>query len=106
MSGKGRVSWGYWKDLNNQRAFFDKVASLCGVQQLSDWSSITVKHVLQCGGGTLLKYYNGSLLQALRAVYPGHSWSPWKMPSDVPAKSKISKIQHLLFRQVARVSPV
>ena len=33
------------------------------------------------GGGTLLGYYDGSLLKLLKDVYPEYNWLPWEFGS-------------------------
>ncbi len=76
------------------------------IKQPSDWYFVSLNQVYEEGGGGLIRHYAGSLRQALQAVYPQYSWNSWKftLPPDVNAKFKISKVQHLLFKYVQRVS--
>jgi hypothetical protein len=52
---------GYWKDINNQRAFFDQLASQLDIQKPEDWHRITASMVIEKGGRFIKKYYGESL---------------------------------------------
>jgi hypothetical protein len=80
-----RKSQGYWKDLKNQKAFFDQLATKWNIQKLDDWHKATATMVKREGGGFISEHYNGSLQQgtcnhfivkltssALQAVYPDY----------------------------------
>ncbi len=57
----------------------------------------------------MLRYYNESFIQALKAVYPEYPWKPWsvKRPHQVSKGSiMFSKTQQKLFRIVQVVSIV
>ncbi len=55
----------------------------------------------------LNRYYNGSLMKALQAIYPEHAWNSWRFSTRhyVARKSLFSKDQYLLFQYMQRVSP-
>jgi hypothetical protein len=53
-----------WKTIENQRAFFDKVASTLNIQKPEDWYSVSVDTVYKMGG-SFIRYYNGSLLRGI-----------------------------------------
>jgi hypothetical protein len=56
---------GYWKDLSNQRQFFDQVATELSLKSLEDWYKVKQEDVIKRGGSTLLShYYGGSLKRA------------------------------------------
>jgi hypothetical protein len=59
----GRKRVGHWKDITNQRAFFDQLASKLNIHKLEDWCHVNVKTVVQQGGSFVFYHYNGSLLR-------------------------------------------
>jgi hypothetical protein len=79
---------GYWKDVKNQRAFFDSVQKELNIQTLEDWYSVPVSKIIKLGGYFVANHYNSSLLKgiairkrmltlyftALKTVYPEHQW--------------------------------
>ncbi len=113
--------WGYWKNINNQRAFFDNLAvklsillkcyliwlTVYYIKQLEDWYYVRISQVCQLGGRTIMERYKGSLMKALRAVYPHYDWKTYRFsrPHNVPpGKSFFSKDQYLLFQLIKTVS--
>jgi hypothetical protein len=52
---------GYWKDKQNQKAFFDQLAVKWNIQKLEDWNKVTNEMVLKEGGSFIDRYYKGSL---------------------------------------------
>ena len=57
---------GYWKDLQNQKAFFDQLAIKWNIQKLDDWNKFTQKMACREGGGSFInKYYNSSLQKGI-----------------------------------------
>jgi len=64
----------YWKDKKNQLKFLEDFAKQNNVLKKDDWYGISSSQVRQAGGTVLLRYYNNSLLQALREIYPDHFW--------------------------------
>ncbi len=110
---------GYWKDITNQRRYFDQLAHQLGILRRSrrlhcvdisnplDWHRVSVQQINDHGGSGLLRYYKGSLVQALRKIYPQESWVSWRFssPHNVPkGSSTFSKDQYLLFQYLKRVS--
>lgn len=79
----------------DNRNTFDSFGSTLGFQELDHWYQIQSQTLSKELGITsfnefdlcleaLLQWnYNGSLLQALEAVYPHHQWSEWKFPLAV-----------------------
>jgi hypothetical protein len=53
---------GYWKDVKNQRSFFDQLAIKLNVKQPEDWLNVT-SEVLKESKGFVNTYYNGSVVQ-------------------------------------------
>jgi hypothetical protein len=54
---------GYWKDINNQRAFFDEMASKHNLHNPRDWAAVSWETLLKEGGYFVSQYYKGSLLK-------------------------------------------
>lgn len=55
----------------DQRLYLDKVARFFGIKQPHEWGKLLLKDIRNNGGGALLKSYNNSLIELLRANYPG-----------------------------------
>lgn len=62
---------GHWVNAENRKRFFDDLAAMHDVKELSDWRRVHLNDVKAAGGGGLLKRYNGSLTDALQATYEG-----------------------------------
>jgi hypothetical protein len=54
---------GYWKDKENQKKFFDQLATKWNIQKLEDWNNVTTPMVLKEKGNFIFQHYNGSLKQ-------------------------------------------
>lgn len=72
----------------------------------SDWYNVTKTELLSHGGGTLIRKYNNSLMDALRAIYPQYHWKSYRFskPHNVRRGSIFSKTQFVLFKYIQRVS--
>jgi len=64
-------SAGSWDDAHERRAFMDKVAAKHGVARPEDWKKVSNE---AAGGATLLRRFNSSVIDLLRAVYPEREW--------------------------------
>ncbi len=78
----------YWSSRQSQRHFFDSIAKRLSIYDIvefcitcidietaEEWYKVSVHTVCRMGGASLLNmYYHGSLTEALKAVYGGHSW--------------------------------
>ncbi len=98
---------GHWKNISNQRQFLDHFAERHGIHGAEDWYRVTLRQLYTEGGNGLLSHHGGSLIQALRSVYPQYSWTPWvfSAPHQVhKGKSRFSKAQYFLFQQIRTVS--
>lgn len=62
---------GYWSIQENQRSFLETAAKTLGIERSSSWGKVTTLRIKELGGYGLLNRYEGSLLLALRSVYPG-----------------------------------
>ena len=88
----GPLPRGWWKDVQNQREFLERIGPKLGVKQvsfkhrsakgvaksslkLSDWYGVARHQVeKQGGGGLFVAGGYSSLYEALKAVYPEHDW--------------------------------
>lgn len=76
---KWRGKKSFWSSIEQQRAAFDKAMQENGLIELSDWYKYSSKALYKWGlGGLLVSYYKGSLVSALRTMYPEHHWLPWR----------------------------
>lgn len=73
-----RLPSGYWKNIHNQRSLFDRVGNQLGVTNTDDWYHIKTEDVVQQGGLSVIKTYQGSLAKALINIYPEYDWKLWK----------------------------
>jgi len=69
---------GYWRILGNQRKWFDMVRELLHVDSIDDWYRVNTTRVVGHGGRELLKQYGGSLIDALKSIYPEGILLPWR----------------------------
>src|SRR5688572_3840282 len=66
---------GFWKDMTNQRNFFDWVGGELNVKTKEDWYKINSRDVTRKRDHKLLrKYYKDSLISALVTIYPHFPW--------------------------------
>jgi hypothetical protein len=56
---------GYWKDIKNQRYFFDQLAVKLNVRNPEEWVSIPSKKIFEEGGSFISKYYGSSISQGV-----------------------------------------
>jgi hypothetical protein len=54
---------GFWKDTENHRAFFDRLAKKFNIQQPDDWYRVTARMVAKEGGHFINSQYKGSLIR-------------------------------------------
>jgi hypothetical protein len=59
----------YWKDEQNQKAFFDQLAIRLNIKKPEDWSKVTCRMVLKEGGSFITNYYNSSVQQGNNTPY-------------------------------------
>lgn len=60
---------GYWNSKQNQRTFFESLATKLNIQRPHQWGRVTKRDLLQAGGGRLLNRY-GSIRKALQSIFP------------------------------------
>ncbi len=89
---------GHWREKPNRKEFFNAVAKYYGLQQFpQDWYSLQRSDIIQQGGKELLdEHYQGSLLNALRDIYPEYEWNISAFASRIGNEQYwTNDIQHL-----------
>ena len=82
----------YWKEVKNQREFFDDLGRQLGITNLDQWNRVQASTIKEQGGASILLQYS-SFYEALTSIYPEHSWDPlardvlprnefWKNPDN------------------------
>lgn len=70
-----KVPVGFWKEKDNQRAFFDSVSKTLQISHWEDWYHVKKVDVEALGGGPLLSQcFQNSLTTALMNIYSGTSF--------------------------------
>lgn len=65
-----------WHNLQDQRLFFEQLASKLNLKSPQDLVKIPKKTITEFGGKRLIdEYYNGSIFQAIKAIYPELRWT-------------------------------
>jgi hypothetical protein len=52
-----------WKDVHNQRTFFDQLAVKLNIKNPQDWFNVTLRTIQNEGAYFVTRYYNSSLIQ-------------------------------------------
>ena len=91
-----RKARGHWKDVNNQRTFFDQAAKQLGISSSNpeEWYKVSKEDIIKLGGSGILQYYQNSFTKALATVYKELNFDPKKMASA----PKWGKSQWLYFQ--------
>jgi len=73
----------YWARLDHRRAFLSALAASLGfsVEDEERWYGLTVKAIVERGGGGLLARFGNSLAALLADVFPERVWHPWRFKS-------------------------
>jgi len=76
----GKVPYGYWNSLGNQRDFLEFIAPQVNVRpsELDGWYKVSTSTLIRLGAKGILNQYNCSLSKWLVAVYPKHPWDASK----------------------------
>jgi hypothetical protein len=87
---------GHWKDVVNQRRFFDKLGITLGIKNLDDWSNVAVKTVLSHQGSSfIVAYYGSSLMRGINLLLT---------VGDSIGNLMCSTLNHQLYNGVAESS--
>lgn len=85
---------GYWKNVQHQLEFFDRLYDKLGYTTMDDWYNVTIGDISANGGGRLLRIYNDSPSAVLQNVYPHHHWDVHKF-AHKPKQLKQSYSVHM-----------
>lgn len=88
----------------DHRQFFDDISKLLDVTSLDDWYNITRQDVMKYNSHLLHEHYGGSLLKALKAVYPHHNWqrTEFNKFTQTQLYHKQIKNHRLIFEKIAK----
>eukprot|EP01114_Cavostelium_apophysatum_P024328 TRINITY_DN9484_c0_g1_i1.p1 TRINITY_DN9484_c0_g1~~TRINITY_DN9484_c0_g1_i1.p1 ORF type:complete len:760 (+),score=172.60 TRINITY_DN9484_c0_g1_i1:126-2405(+) len=101
---KSDVPFGHWRNLDNQRAFFDELGKKLGFLQTEDWLNVTKAQIMDNGGKGILKRYGNSVQDALTAIYPAFPWFE-KWPNHSSVALGPSRSQMHLFGVIQKLFP-
>lgn len=65
-----QVPVGFWDSIENQQRFLDFAARDLSVLTPQDWTKVTSKQLIACGGAGILKRYENSMRRLLNAHHP------------------------------------
>ena len=86
----------YFKSIENQRTFMDKLFKQFKLKSLDDWVQISIYKIILNGGNSLLSYhYNNDYSLLLSSIYPHHKWNFQQMINT------LRKSSHSMFAQRA-----
>lgn len=87
------VPMGFWGNIDNQHRYFRWLEKKIGINKIEDWYKVSKMTFRRNSGHTLLSnYYNDSVPQAVKAIFPDHKWLPWNF-SHVP-RGFFSKLEN------------
>jgi len=92
----------FWKNLDNQRKFFDWVAKQLHLKKPDDWYQVSPKEINKMGGSTIMGMYSGSLYKALQSIYQDVEWYPWKFKRTPDGFWKDIQNQRFYFDWIAK----
>jgi hypothetical protein len=61
---------GYWKDVKNQRNFFDELGVKLNIKEPQDWFRVTRKIIWKEGGYFINNHYNSSVIKGTIDILP------------------------------------
>lgn len=64
----------FWKSIDNRKNLLDQIAFKLNIKNPRDWGRITTEKFKELGGGTLLSYYNNTLIKCLKSNYAGRNF--------------------------------
>ncbi len=84
----------YWKDSENQCQFIEGMAKQLRITSMDQWYYVEKADIVERGGNLLInEVYRGSLIEAIKGVYPHHDWKVWQF-KQVPKVREISILRN------------
>lgn len=69
---------GHWKDISNHTKFIIYLGNKLDYTKPEDWYKISTNAIKEFGGsGFIGKYYEGSAIQIVKAVFPDYDYKDW-----------------------------
>lgn len=93
-----RTPLGYWEMIESHLRFIGKITKEMNIQRMEDWYQVTNQDVKGRGGQRLLHYYDGSIINVLKKVFPEHTWLTWNF-KFIPKNHWKSKENQLEFME-------
>ena len=81
----------YFKSIENQKEFMDKLFIKLNLKSIDDWICIQRKIIIQNGGRPLLKYYKDDFSLLLQSIYPHY-----------PLDFKLLKFKSIYFKSIEK----
>lgn len=63
----------YWKDIQNQRQFFNDLGKKLNIENVDDWNQVSSSTIMEHRGWWIFNEYR-TVIEALSAVYPEVEW--------------------------------
>lgn len=93
---------GFWKNIENQRIFFDWVGKKLNITKWQDWYNVSLLDIQKNGGHTLIgHHYAKSHIKALMTIYSEHPWRVWQFKRTTKSFWKDRKNQRNFLDWVA-----
>jgi len=74
----GRLPWGWWQQIDNQRAFLTSIATDLKFASKESFYNLPKSTVVKHGGSELMKIYGQSVANAVMTAFPEHTWQAWR----------------------------
>ena len=75
----------YFKKIENQRQFLDKLFKILQLTHFEEWKYISKKKIIENGGKSLLNYYAQNLFILFTSIYPNYPFEYEKFEFNTPA---------------------
>jgi len=69
---------GFWKSIDNRKAYIIWLGRELGYKKYEDWYKIDGRLINKNCGDGFIKYYNRSIVKALKELIPNYEWYDWK----------------------------
>lgn len=90
------ISHAFFNTLENQRAYVTYVAQKLDLTTLDDYYRLRYSDLAQNSGHKLLSRYSHSPIRLLAAVFPEHTWVPWRF-TNAPNRFWKERENHTVY---------